>query len=300
MPSASVRIATAAKPGRVRSIRSPNRRSLRKCPTGPARPREAPGGGAAGRAGASTSVNPSNSSRSESSSRAIRRASSALWPRDTSSRKRSSRCWASSSTIPASSTGARRRAASLCRSSSRHSGMLHPRDAVDCLRERGPGFPLGGEDFLAVGGKPVVAAAALARLFDPAALDPASLLQPVEQRVERGDMKAEHALGAGLDQLAQLVAVPRLVLDQRQDQQLGAALLPFPLRHWQLHMWCYHICKSQFPSRQAGSGKRGSGQSRQARSEGRLKLDGWTAGRLDGWKAGRLEGWKAGRLEGWK
>lgn len=50
-------------------------------------------------------------------------------------------------------------------------------------------------------------------------------LEAVEQRVERRDVEFEQAVGALLDQLADLVAVPGAVLDQRQHQELGAALL---------------------------------------------------------------------------
>src|ERR1051325_6610731 len=115
---------------------------------------------------------------------------------------------------------------------------MRPPDAPsDRLDEGPPAPPLCGERLPALRGEPVVAAAALAGLLHPAAGDHAALLEAVEQRVERGDVEAEDAAGAGLDQLPQLVAVAGLVLQQGEDQELGAALLPDPGRHQEPHMW---------------------------------------------------------------
>src|SRR5215208_1701735 len=71
------------------------------------------------------------------------------------------------------------------------SDMFGLQDAVDASHELAPGAALHVEPLLALGGDPVVAAAALAGLLDPAAEDPAALLEAVEQRVERGDLEAD-------------------------------------------------------------------------------------------------------------
>src|SRR5262245_12448076 len=101
--------------------------------------------------------------------------------------------------------------------------MVHSRDPPDRLDERLPGIPLGGQDAPAFPGQSIEAPPALARLLHPAPPDPAPLLQPVEEGIERGNVEAEAAPRAGLDQLADLVAVPGPALDQRQDQQLRRA-----------------------------------------------------------------------------
>ena len=63
------------------------------------------------------------------------------------------------------------------------------------------------EHFPPGGGETVEAAAPLARLFDPAARDPAVFLEPVEQGIEGGGLEAEPAVRSGFDDLRQLVAV---------------------------------------------------------------------------------------------
>ena len=75
------------------------------------------------------------------------------------------------------------------------------------------------------GGDAVVALAPLPGLLDPAPLDQPAGFHPVEQRIERGGVKGQDAVRPLLDQLGDLVAVARALLEQRQDQHLGAALL---------------------------------------------------------------------------
>src|ERR1041384_7786554 len=129
--------------------------------------------------------------------------------------------------------------------------MLRPPHPADCLDEGAPAPPLGGEDLPALRGEPVVAAAALAGLLHPAAGDHAAPPEPVEQRGERRDGEAGDPAGARVDQLAQLVAVAGLVLEQREDQELGAALLPVRVRHQEPHMWQCNICTARGSPRQA-------------------------------------------------
>src|SRR5262245_21660573 len=107
--------------------------------------------------------------------------------------------------------------------------MLAPDDPSDGLDELTPAVALPDEKPAALRGQAVEAPAPLPRLLDPAPLHEATPLQPVQQRIERRRVEAHAALGALLDQPADLVAVPQPLPDDRQDEELGAALLPFPL-----------------------------------------------------------------------
>src|SRR5215469_1222267 len=126
-------------------------------------------------------------------------------------------------------------ASSLTDLVSLHSGMFRSRDrrgnAIHRLDERVPAASLGGQDFLPWRGKAVVAAPPLSCLFHPSALNPAALLQAIEQRVERGHVKAQRASRAPFNQFTDLVAVPRPSLQQRENQELGAALLQLPVEN---------------------------------------------------------------------
>jgi hypothetical protein len=53
-------------------------------------------------------------------------------------------------------------------------------------------------------------------------------------------VKTERASGSLFDQLADFVAVAGQSLDEREQQQLGAALLPFAIDSLIFHIWhCY-------------------------------------------------------------
>src|SRR5450759_852300 len=142
-----------------------------------------------------------------SSSSVMRRASATVAPPLWSSRKRSSACWANSSTISASRAGARFKPASCRRIGSFQSGIFDSGDSVDGLHEGLPALPLGSQDFPSLRGQPVIAPPALAALLHPSALNPAALLQAIQQRVERCRVKTERALRSLFDQLADLVAM---------------------------------------------------------------------------------------------
>src|SRR5262245_20687402 len=98
-------------------------------------------------------------------------------------------------------------------------------DARDGGDEALPSLALLGQHAAAFPGDPVVAAAALSGLLDPPAADPAALFEAVEQGIERGHGEPHLAARARLDQLRHLVAVPGPVLDEREDDELGAAFL---------------------------------------------------------------------------
>src|SRR5215213_2587863 len=119
--------------------------------------------------------------------------------------------------------------------------MFDTRNAADRGDELAPATALRRQDLFARGGQAVIAPPPLARLLDPAPLDPAALLQAVEQRVERGDVEAQDAPRAPLDQVADVVAVPRLLFDQRENEQLGAPLLQLAVEHVRPLIWHSHI-----------------------------------------------------------
>src|SRR5690348_16178291 len=161
----------------------------------------------------------------------MRVASSSLNPRARSASYRSPRCCASSSTISSSRPGSRRASARCLRTSLRQSRILHPRDLADGSHELLPAVPLCLERPLTTCRDAVVAPPPLTGLLHPSPLDPPSALHAIEHRVQRRDVKVQHAVGARLDQPAQIVAVPRLVLEQREDEKFGAPSLQFGREH---------------------------------------------------------------------
>jgi hypothetical protein len=104
-----------------------------------------------------------------------------------------------------------------------------------------PGVPVGLEDLRAGRRQPVVAAPPLTGLLDPPALNPTALLEAVQQRVQRRHAKREQTAGARFDQLAQIVAVSGLILEQRQDQEFGAAFFQLAIETWRSHILCSDI-----------------------------------------------------------
>src|SRR5688572_16183172 len=163
------------------------------------------------------------------------------------SRYTSSRCSASSSTTSGASGSPRSRLRMTGRQSGRCSGMAQTRDARQRVDELFPARPVAGEHPFPVGGNAVVPLSTLAGSLHPAAGDQPPLLEPVEHGVERRDVELEDAVRALLDQFADLVAVPGPVLDQRQHQDLRAALDigPQSVRH----MWHLYICRWRMSNR---------------------------------------------------
>src|SRR5688572_2477455 len=105
------------------------------------------------------------------------------------------------------------------------SGIARLQDAMDTGHELRPRAALLLQHLLALGGHPVVAPAALPCLLDPAALNPAAMLESIEQRIERRRLEPHGAARTRLDQLRQLVPVQRAPREQREDEELGAPLL---------------------------------------------------------------------------
>src|SRR5262245_42603042 len=144
----------------------------------------------------------------------------------------------------ASRAGVSRSDASRVRRSALQLGMVDPRQQAHRLYERLPVIALPGEHAPAFGGEAVEAAAPLAGLLGPPALQPAALLEPVEQGIERRDVELEAAAGALLDQLADLVAVAGARLDHRQDDQLRGALFQLAIEHPAVNSSHSYICYS--------------------------------------------------------
>ena len=103
--------------------------------------------------------------------------------------------------------------------------VLTPAICVSAAMKRRPVFALRGEHGAAAFGDAVIAPAALARLFDPSALDQRALLEPIERGVERRHREMHRAVRSQLDLPPDLVAVVIRFVDEREDEEIGAAFL---------------------------------------------------------------------------
>src|SRR5262245_64405964 len=121
------------------------------------------------------------------------------------------------------------------------SGMFGSGYAADRGHEGLPRAALRLQHFLPFGRQFVIAPPPLTGLLHPLPLDPAALFKPVEQRIERGDMETQRPARTGLDQFGNVVAVPGPSLDEREDQQLGAALLQFAVENSSVYICHSHI-----------------------------------------------------------
>src|SRR5262245_9442232 len=130
--------------------------------------------------------------------------------------------------------------------------MLDSREVANEREELPPLFALRGEDLAAGRRDLVVAAPALSGFFDPTALDPFALFQLVERGVERREVERQRAAGSRLDELRELVAMARLVLEKGEDDELGGALLRLADRAGEFHRGDYIL-----ESRITSSGTRG-------------------------------------------
>src|SRR5262249_38875607 len=150
-----------------------------------------------------------SASLSLNSARVSRFASSDDAPPATNSCQRSSRCCESSSTISNSRVGDRRSDDSRSRTSRAQSSldMFASRHAANSFDERVPRLSLQRENAPSVGSHPVEASTPLPGLLDPRALDPAALLESIEERIEGIDVERKLAAGPRVNQLAELVAV---------------------------------------------------------------------------------------------
>src|SRR2546430_4720962 len=95
------------------------------------------------------------------------------------------------------------------------------------LEELPPFLALRREHFAALGRDLVIAPAPLPCLLDPAALDPFAFFELVKSGVQRREVEGERTAGPILDQLRQLVAVPRFIGEKCEHDELRRALLRF-------------------------------------------------------------------------
>src|SRR5687767_11454134 len=153
--------------------------------------------------------------------------------------------------MSASRSGFKRSGASRARTSLCQSCMLGSRDPAYGLDERLPGLELRGEHAAAVGRDLVEPAPPLAGLLDPGSLDPTSFLKPIQQRIQRIDVERQEPAGADVDQLAELVTMAGLRLQQGEDQQLGRTLLQFAVERARVD-----VCHRQIVCRQILAVKR--------------------------------------------
>jgi len=104
---------------------------------------------------------------------------------------------------------------------------LDARYTIERGEEVRPGLALLGKDLSARGGELVIPAPSLSGFFNPAALNPATSFQAVEQGVQRGYMKLKNAFRALLDELGDFVAVSGAFFDEREYQHFGASSFNF-------------------------------------------------------------------------
>src|SRR5215831_14320187 len=107
--------------------------------------------------------------------------------------------------ISSSRAGASRTDDNRARIPGFQSGMAVSCDEAYGLDKCCPGLALTSQNFPALRCQPVDAPTTLARLLDPHSLDPRALFEPIEQGIERVDVKGERATGSRADQLAQVV-----------------------------------------------------------------------------------------------
>src|SRR5918993_4417529 len=117
------------------------------------------------------------------------------------------------------------------------SGALQRRDQPHRVDERVPRRTMRRQHLATGCGQRVIAPASLAGALHPSPLDPAAVLESIQQRVERGRLEPDLPVRALVDQLADLIAVTGAVLQQREDEQFGAALfeLAVEARRYVLH-----------------------------------------------------------------
>src|ERR1700704_921054 len=74
-----------------------------------------------------------------------------------------------------------------------HSSMFYSRDSADCSGKLLPFPALQSQNSLSFGGQAVVAPPSLVWFFDPTPENPAALLEPVQQGIQRSDVKMKRA-----------------------------------------------------------------------------------------------------------
>src|SRR5262245_42856079 len=123
--------------------------------------------------------------------------------------------------------------------------MIASRDEPHRVDERLPGLALTRQHAAPFRRQLIEAAPALPGLLHPLALKPAALLEAIQQRIERRQVELQLPARAAFDQLAELVAVTRTALNNRQDDQLRRPFLQFAIEHAGVYICHSHACYSQ-------------------------------------------------------
>src|SRR5437660_3982497 len=143
------------------------------------------------------------------------------------------------------------------RMSSLKSGMAEARDAIERDEKRLPHAALAREHLAASRRQSIVPAAPLARPLHPAAFDEAVVFKTVEGRIERRDVEGDRARRPRVDQAADLVAVARALVEEREDQELGAAAFQLAFEERRVHMWAQRISQRRRKSNRGGRDGKG-------------------------------------------
>src|SRR5882724_7582294 len=256
IPSASVRIATAANPGFFRSIRSPNRISCSRSasispplrfPSRCSLTTSRTGAGTRATMGRSARrISFPNSSQSPNCAATRNSASVCVVPSVSAALYSCSNCCASSSTISCSRGASSRKSGSRSRTNCFQSRPIPTpndppiatfvsADAVSLTsRQRHllhhpnqfpPTPPLFRQSLPPHRSQFVKPPSPLSRFLHPLAFDPTPPLQPIQHRVQRRHVKIHKPARSLLDQLRDLVTVPRPIFQNRKDKYLRRALL---------------------------------------------------------------------------
>src|SRR5262245_19616964 len=142
----------------------------------------------------------------------------------------SSRCSAISSKVASGSTTPARDACariSACQSNRdviSASGWTQPGKLRQGCDKAAPVVALDGERLAALVGDAIAAPPPLPRTLDPPAAHEVALLEAIERRIQRGEREPERPLRSPLDPAGDFIAVQRLVLDEREDHEIGTPL----------------------------------------------------------------------------
>src|SRR3954465_5940421 len=133
--------------------------------------------------------------------------------------------------MSASSAGASCASRSRLAISSPQSGILDSCELSDGAHEVHPLASMAAQEALARRHDPVIAPPPLRRFFYPSPFDEAVVLQTVEQGIQRRGVHAQETIRSLLEELAQLIPVARLRLEQGEDEERGRALLELVREH---------------------------------------------------------------------
>src|ERR1044072_5086714 len=115
--------------------------------------------------------------------------------------------------------------------------MLNSGNAVDRFDKLLPTVALCGQHLPTFGSQAVITTTALARLLDPPPLNPTTAFESIKQRIKRSDIETQPPFGALLDQIPDVIPMPRLVFNEGEDEQLRTPLLQLTGKHLRKLIW---------------------------------------------------------------